>query len=358
MSLKAIVTGGGAGIGLATATLLAERGMKVACLDINPPGDPFIGIKVDVTDDAGVRAAVAEAAERLGGIDIAGQQRGHRRAGHGRGQRRRRVAPRVRRQRVRHGPRDPGGPAAPAGVASTRRSSTPARSRPPPACRSARSTRATKGAVLSLTLAMAADHVREGIRVNCVNPGTADTPWVGRLLDAADDPEAERAALNARQPMGRLVSADEVAAAIAYLAGPWPRRRPAPRSRSTAACSGLRLRPRTKPVEGRSSRGIRAKERAATMKFGPLAAARPLLAVIDRVRHTELQTAEPEAAAGRSASTTPAPTPTSGTPTSSTCRSSAGELRLDLKTHQLAERRRQADRQRADAHQPGRQGRS
>jgi NAD(P)-dependent dehydrogenase (short-subunit alcohol dehydrogenase family) len=67
---------------------------------------------------------------------------------------------------------------------------------------------------------MAADHLREGIRVNCVNPGTADTPWVGRLLDSAPDPQAERAALNARQPSGRLVSADEVASAIAYLASP------------------------------------------------------------------------------------------------------------------------------------------
>jgi 2-keto-3-deoxy-L-fuconate dehydrogenase len=49
---------------------------------------------------------------------------------------------------------------------------------------------------------------------------TADTPWVARLLDAADDPEAERAALAARQPMGRLVTADEIAAGIAYLASP------------------------------------------------------------------------------------------------------------------------------------------
>ena len=73
---------------------------------------------------------------------------------------------------------------------------------------------ATKGAVQSLTLAMAADHLGEGIRVNCVNPGTADTPWVARLVEAAEDPEAERAALNARQPMGRLVTAEEVAAAM------------------------------------------------------------------------------------------------------------------------------------------------
>jgi NAD(P)-dependent dehydrogenase (short-subunit alcohol dehydrogenase family) len=79
---------------------------------------------------------------------------------------------------------------------------------------------ASKGAVLSLTRAMAADHLHEGIRVNCVNPGTADTPWVGRLLDSAADPVAEREALNARQPHGRLVSADEVADAVAYLASP------------------------------------------------------------------------------------------------------------------------------------------
>jgi NAD(P)-dependent dehydrogenase (short-subunit alcohol dehydrogenase family) len=79
---------------------------------------------------------------------------------------------------------------------------------------------ASKGAVHALTLAMAADHVREGVRVNCVMPGTADTPWVGRLLDAANDPAAERAALEARQPMGRLVSPEEVAAAIVYLASP------------------------------------------------------------------------------------------------------------------------------------------
>ena len=79
---------------------------------------------------------------------------------------------------------------------------------------------ATKGAVLSLTQAMAADHLREGIRVNAVNPGTADTPWIGRLLSQADDPAAERAALSARQPHGRLVSAEEVAGAVAYLASP------------------------------------------------------------------------------------------------------------------------------------------
>lgn len=79
---------------------------------------------------------------------------------------------------------------------------------------------ASKGAVMSLTLAMAADVVKEKIRVNCVNPGTADTPWVERLLSQAKDPNAERQHLEARQPLGRLVSADEVASAILYLASP------------------------------------------------------------------------------------------------------------------------------------------
>ena len=67
---------------------------------------------------------------------------------------------------------------------------------------------------------MAADHLEEGIRVNCVVPGTADTPWVARLLAQAEDPAAERAALIARQPHGRLVRPDEVASAIAFLANP------------------------------------------------------------------------------------------------------------------------------------------
>jgi NAD(P)-dependent dehydrogenase (short-subunit alcohol dehydrogenase family) len=79
---------------------------------------------------------------------------------------------------------------------------------------------ASKGAVAALTLAMAADHVHEGVRVNAVLPGTADTPWVGRLLAAAEDPDAAATALRARQPMGRLVTAAEVAHAIAYLASP------------------------------------------------------------------------------------------------------------------------------------------
>ena len=83
------------------------------------------------------------------------------------------------------------------------------------------------------------------IGVNCVHPGTAQTPWIERLLAKTDDPEAELAALNARQPHGRLVTAEEIADAVAYLASP--------RSGSTTgiglAVDGgmqeLRLRPRS-----------------------------------------------------------------------------------------------------------------
>ncbi|GAA4415662.1 hypothetical protein GCM10023148_12170 [Actinokineospora soli] len=103
---------------------------------------------------------------------------------------------------------------------------------------------ATKGAVLSLTLAMAADHVGEGIRVNCVNPGTVDTPWVRRLLDASADPDAELAALRARQPLGRLVTADEVPEAIAYLAGPHSASTTGTALAVDGGMHGLRLRPK------------------------------------------------------------------------------------------------------------------
>ena len=67
--LSAVVTGGGSGIGLAAARLLAARGARVAVLDLNP-GTEFIGLSADVTDDASVRLAVDSAADQLGGIDI------------------------------------------------------------------------------------------------------------------------------------------------------------------------------------------------------------------------------------------------------------------------------------------------
>src|SRR5262249_23753423 len=77
---------------------------------------------------------------------------------------------------------------------------------------------ASKGAVLGLTRAMAADEAENGIRVNCVSPGTVDGPWVRRLIEQSDDPDATRSALERRQPLGRLVAPEEVAKAVAFLA--------------------------------------------------------------------------------------------------------------------------------------------
>ncbi|QDI72692.1 short-chain dehydrogenase [Streptomyces calvus] len=219
--LTALVTGGASGIGRATAGLLARRGAKVAVLDLDPSpvGDPLTGYAADVTDDASVRAAVAAAVHDLGGLDVLVNNAGIGAQGTvetnsdeewhhvfdvnvlGMVRTARACLPHLR-------------ASAHAAIVNTCSIAATA-GLPQRALYSA-----TKGAVYSLTLAMAADHVREGIRVNCVNPGTVDTPWVGRLLDAADDPAAERAALEARQPTGRLVTADEVAAAVAHLASP------------------------------------------------------------------------------------------------------------------------------------------
>ena len=77
---------------------------------------------------------------------------------------------------------------------------------------------ASKGAVISFTKQVALQYAGTGVRCNCICPGTVDSPWVGRLLGEAEDPEAERAALVARQPMGRLGTPDEIAQAALYLA--------------------------------------------------------------------------------------------------------------------------------------------
>jgi NAD(P)-dependent dehydrogenase (short-subunit alcohol dehydrogenase family) len=78
----------------------------------------------------------------------------------------------------------------------------------------------SKGAILALTKAMAADEVAHGIRVNCVSPGTVQSPWVERLIAATENPAAAHDALRRRQPMGDLVSCETVADAVAYLAAP------------------------------------------------------------------------------------------------------------------------------------------
>ncbi|MFD5469100.1 SDR family NAD(P)-dependent oxidoreductase [Streptomyces sp. NPDC127105] len=242
--LRALVTGGASGIGRASAELLAERGAQVAVLDLDPSSvaKPLLAFRADVTDDTSVRGAVEQAAEALGGLDVLVNNAGIGAQGtveDNDDEEWRRVFDVNVLGMVR---------TARAALPHLRGSSHAAIVN---TCSIAATAglqqralySATKGAVYSLTLAMAADHVREGIRVNCVNPGTVDTPWVGRLLDAAPDPAAERAALQARQPTGRLVTAAEVAGAIAYLAGPLSGATTGTALAVDGGMQGLRLRP-------------------------------------------------------------------------------------------------------------------
>jgi NAD(P)-dependent dehydrogenase (short-subunit alcohol dehydrogenase family) len=219
--LVAAVTGGASGIGAAIARRLMADGARVAVLDrdVSNPPDGTLAVQADVTDDASVRAAVDRVLQEWDRLDVLVNNAGIGAQG-----------------TVADNPDDEWHRVLDVnllGMVRATRAALPAlRKSPSAAIVNTGSIAATagipqravysasKGAVHALTRAMAADHLADGIRVCAVAPGTADTPWVGRLLERADDPAAERAALEARQPHGRLVSADEVAGAVAYLASP------------------------------------------------------------------------------------------------------------------------------------------
>lgn len=223
---RAIVTGAGSGIGRAIARRLADEGARVLVTDVDVEavrhvqgelGPNHLAAHVDVRDAVSIAAAVESVEASWGGLDIMVNNAGIGVAG---------TTPdtseadfvRVFDVNVR-------------GTFLGMKFAIPALRRagggsivnitsvaalvgvPDRAVYSA-----AKGAILALTRAAAIDHVAEGIRVNCVAPGTVDTPWVGRITAAYDDPEAARAAMRARQPHGRLVTPEEVAAMVAYLA--------------------------------------------------------------------------------------------------------------------------------------------
>ena len=221
LGLVAVVTGGASGIGAATARLLQTRGARVAVLDRSTDGAPdgVLTLRCDLTDSSGVDEAVTAVVDELGGLDIVVNNAGIGAVGD--------VTQNDDAEWARVLDINV------IGIARVTRAALPHLRRSPHAAvvntcsavafvgvKQRALYSASKGAVLGLTLAMAADHAADGIRVNAVAPGTADTPWVARLLSPAEDPDAAAEALRRRQPLGRLVTADEVAHAIASLASP------------------------------------------------------------------------------------------------------------------------------------------
>jgi NAD(P)-dependent dehydrogenase (short-subunit alcohol dehydrogenase family) len=214
-----VVTGAASGIGLAaTARLLAE-GATVVGGDLDPDGIPdgATAVAVDVSDPDDVKAFVDAALQATGGIDVLLNNAGIGStasvldctpdewdrvfAVNARGifLCLRAVLPHM----LAQGSGSIVNTASVAGMIGLR-------------ARAAYC--ASKGAVIALTKQVAVEYAGTGVRCNCVSPGTVDTPWVGRLLDQAADPDEARATLVARQPIGRLGTADEIAAAALYLA--------------------------------------------------------------------------------------------------------------------------------------------
>jgi 2-keto-3-deoxy-L-fuconate dehydrogenase len=219
--LTAVVTGAGSGIGLAVSRKLKSQGATVIGIDINPGEFEGIGrwVKCDIGSDESVTAAFHELASTTPVIDILINNAGIGAIGTVED------ASTVEWNKVLNINVIGTSRVSAAALPYLRKSSNAAIVN---TCsivaefgfpkRSIYS--ASKGAILALTLSMASDFLKENIRVNCVNPSTTDTPWIGRLLAQSNDPKQERAALEARQPIGRLVSPDEVANAIIYLAHP------------------------------------------------------------------------------------------------------------------------------------------
>jgi 2-keto-3-deoxy-L-fuconate dehydrogenase len=220
----AVVTGGNAGIGRAITEALLAQGAFVAVLDrdvSNPPANANC-YEADVSNDQQVAETIAHFAEIHGHIDLLVNNAGI-------------SFPAT----VEDGSMEEWHHVFDINVLGYVRATRAAlpwlrRSKDPSiinmsSCTAATGLRrralysATKGAIEAMTRAMAADLIHEGIRVNCINPGTVDTPLINALIDKAADPALQRQVYNDRQPTGYMVSAEEVAHAVLYLASPLAR---------------------------------------------------------------------------------------------------------------------------------------
>ena len=217
----AVVTGAGSGIGRATALLLAREGFAVVAADLDLaaaertaaecPGG--LAMAVDVADGDSVIALFEQVGERLGSLDalvnVAGIGSTASTPDLTESEWDRVMAVNVRgtfvccREALRLMlPRRAGSIVNIASIAGM------------VGLRNRAAYCASKGAVISYTRALAIDHVADGIRANCICPGTVDSPWVRRLVEESGE---SLDALRARQPMGRLGQPQEVAESVAYL---------------------------------------------------------------------------------------------------------------------------------------------
>ena len=223
---RAIVTGAGAGIGEAIAVRLAGEGALVALADLDGQATERVAREIegktlsrrtDVTRSEEVEALVQGVLEEWGGLDVMVNNAGIGVAG---------TTPETSEEDWERlmsvnlkgtflgmkyaipAMRDSGG-----GSIINISSVAALVGIPDRAAYSA-----TKGGILALTKAAAIDHVSEGIRINCIAPGTVDTPWISRITAGYKDPEEARARMEGRQPHGRFVTPEEIAAMAAYLA--------------------------------------------------------------------------------------------------------------------------------------------
>jgi len=224
----AIVTGAAAGIGRASALLFAREGARVAALDLDDSGiqslvpeiaaagGEALAVRADVSKADEVQRVVHAVIERFGRVDILFNNVGI--VPHGKihtiseAEWDRTMAINVKSMYLLCREVMPVFLRQGGGVILNTSSATALRSVPD---RVAYST--SKGAVLALTRSMAVDYVRDHIRVNCLCPGTVDTPSFRQRMAAFPDPEEALRQFVARQPMGRLGTADEVAQAALYL---------------------------------------------------------------------------------------------------------------------------------------------
>jgi NAD(P)-dependent dehydrogenase (short-subunit alcohol dehydrogenase family) len=225
----ALVTGAGSGIGRATALAFGREGASVAIADLSlqkaeataaeivAAGGKAVALAGDVSKDTDARRLVAATEERLGALDVLVNNAGVGASGtvlttdEATWDRLitvnlKSVFLMSRAALERMVPRRRGAIVNAGSIAGLR--GIPDRA----------AYVTTKFGVVGLTKAMAIDHVKDGIRINCVCPGTTDTPWISERLGEAPDPKAAMATLVSRQPMGRLGSAEEMAAAYLFLA--------------------------------------------------------------------------------------------------------------------------------------------